>query len=630
MENVIVDPGVTLTIDPGVQVKFDPPGLHDYLSIYVEGSLVSVGQFGNPINFTSNAVSPGNDWGAVYINTTGIADIRNCSISHGEGIILASALRHNITDNNFNDASVTTLTPGHVVSDNTINNGYVALYSSNNTVRGNDMEYARILVYSPSNFILSNFIMGIGPVTRMIDVDSSNNTVQNNTIFDDGDATGIDIYGDNNTVIANSVTGADEGIHVTKTGNTIANNRIMDSQRGVTLSVAEGNRIDGNIISGSKWGIYILTCLNENTITNNRIELSTINGIYAQNSWNNLIYHNIIVENQIQAYDLTGGNRWDNGYPMGGNHWSNYTGMDQYSGPTQSVLGPDGIGDTPYLMDIGSSDRYPLMESIIGNLPPRNLNAYLSGTNYENVTVSWNLSWNDGQRANDTTGYEILRSSVYDKGRSAYASIATLPGQTGQYIDNYSGKGNPDDYFYYVCAINGTGNSSCTSSQVGKFTRNLTKGWNLVSLPLIMKETTLKEALRATTILGMRQYDAINPQNPWSEHSSFKPYGVSLVTNISMGYWLNVDNDSAMVIAGRVPTSVTISLKSGWNLVGYPSFFWKSIDYLFSGLPLERVEGFNGSSLPYQLQGLRLTSEMKEGEGYWIKVTSDCLWQVEN
>ncbi|MHA1962268.1 MAG: NosD domain-containing protein [Candidatus Thorarchaeota archaeon] len=632
MENVIVDPGVTLTIEPGVDVKFDPPGMHDYLNIYVEGWLVSVGLSDVPINFTSNAGIPGNDWGAVQINSTGVADIRNCSFTYGDGIVLASTSPHDVIENVFSwDAGIETRTSNHHIANNTLaSNGHIYILSSNNTVQENDLYNTRILILSPSNFILRNNIDGVGAVSKLIDIDSSDNVVANNTILDDGDDTGIDIYGDDNTIVANSITGADEGVHATKIGNIIANNRIIDSQRGVTLSVADGNRIDGNIISGSKWGIYILTCPNENTITNNRIESSTTNGIYAQNSWNNLIYHNMIVENQIQAYDLTGGNLWDNGYPMGGNHWSNYSGIDQYSGPTQSVLGPDGIGDTPYLLDIGSSDRYPLMESIVGNLPPRNMNAHLSGMNYENITVSWNLSWNDGQRANDTTGYEIFRSSVYDFGKSGYASIASVPNRTTQFTDIFSGKGNPDNFFYYVCAINGTGNYSCTEGQVGKFTRNLTKGWNLVSLPLMVDENSLKEALRATRLLGIRQYDANNPQNVWREYSSLKPYEEVVAANISMGYWLNVDNDSAMVIAGKVPTSVTISLKFGWNLVGYPSFSRQSIGSSFLGLPLEGIEGFNESSQPYHLQDLRLIDGLKEGEGYWIKVSSDCLWQVEN
>jgi len=46
-------------------------------------------------------------------------------------------------------------------------------------------------------------------------------------------------------------------------------------------------------------------------------------------------------------------NVWDDGYPSGGNYWSDYTGVDANS---------DGIGDTPYILDAQNVDNYPLMQ----------------------------------------------------------------------------------------------------------------------------------------------------------------------------------------------------------------------------------------------------------------------------
>jgi len=55
-------------------------------------------------------------------------------------------------------------------------------------------------------------------------------------------------------------------------------------------------------------------------------------------------------------------NFWDNGYPSGGNYWSDYNGTDLFSGPYQNETGSDGIGDTPYGIDENNQDRYPLMK----------------------------------------------------------------------------------------------------------------------------------------------------------------------------------------------------------------------------------------------------------------------------
>jgi hypothetical protein len=54
-------------------------------------------------------------------------------------------------------------------------------------------------------------------------------------------------------------------------------------------------------------------------------------------------------------------NVWDDGYPSGGNYWSDYNGTDLYSGPYQNQTGSDRIGDTPYVADANNTDRYPLM-----------------------------------------------------------------------------------------------------------------------------------------------------------------------------------------------------------------------------------------------------------------------------
>jgi len=55
-------------------------------------------------------------------------------------------------------------------------------------------------------------------------------------------------------------------------------------------------------------------------------------------------------------------NIWDDGYPSGGNYWSDYNGTDLFSGPYQNITGSDGIGDTPYVIDENNRDRYPLMK----------------------------------------------------------------------------------------------------------------------------------------------------------------------------------------------------------------------------------------------------------------------------
>jgi hypothetical protein len=62
-------------------------------------------------------------------------------------------------------------------------------------------------------------------------------------------------------------------------------------------------------------------------------------------------------------------NVWDDGYPSGGNYWSDYTGVDIKKGENQDQPGSDGMGDTPYVINANNRDRYPLMNPY-GSPPP--------------------------------------------------------------------------------------------------------------------------------------------------------------------------------------------------------------------------------------------------------------------
>jgi hypothetical protein len=84
----------------------------------------------------------------------------------------------------------------------------------------------------------------------------------------------------------------------------------------------------------------------------------------------NLVFHNNFINNM--PYQAIGAprasNNYDNGYPAGGNYWSNYNGTDIYSGLDRNETGSDGIGDTAFLVfpgpQYGVIDYYPLMAQI--------------------------------------------------------------------------------------------------------------------------------------------------------------------------------------------------------------------------------------------------------------------------
>jgi parallel beta-helix repeat protein len=96
-----------------------------------------------------------------------------------------------------------------------------------------------------------------------------------------------------------------------------------------------------------------------NMIYSNDVEDNDI-GFLLQDAVDNRIVRNNIIDNGIQAIEPVANNYWDDGYPAGGNYWSDHTGPDAFSGPLQNIPGGDGIVDTPYIIGAGSQDNYPL------------------------------------------------------------------------------------------------------------------------------------------------------------------------------------------------------------------------------------------------------------------------------
>ncbi|NQE06042.1 Cell surface glycoprotein [ANME-1 cluster archaeon GoMg1] len=187
------------------------------------------------------------------------------------------------------------------------------------------------------------------------------------TIIDGGESGKcVHITADNVEISGFTIQNGADGILLESSdGCTTSGNIIQDNYDGICLTDSNNNIITNNILFNNVFsfsGIHLSSSHN-NVISDNEL-VENGRGISLYDSNNNLIYHNNFVDSIFkQAYDNTGTNLWDNGYPSGGNYWSDYTGVDLYRGPKQDMPGSDDIGDTPYCIpDVaGAQDRYPLL-----------------------------------------------------------------------------------------------------------------------------------------------------------------------------------------------------------------------------------------------------------------------------
>ncbi len=165
-------------------------------------------------------------------------------------------------------------------------------------------------------------------------------------------------YSSYNKILKNTITNNKrDGIHFEHTvsdyhrHNLIFLNEISYNNQGIFLIMSAYNQIFSNkIISNSEWGVNLTMCMGGGE--------------------NNKVYHNNFVGNNNENGQgcawWTLGNDWDDGYPSGGNFWSDYDGIDSDG---------DGIGDTPYEILVydeydNDYDYYPLIDPWGGNLAP--------------------------------------------------------------------------------------------------------------------------------------------------------------------------------------------------------------------------------------------------------------------
>lgn len=302
----------------------------------------------------------------------------------------------------------------NIVSENTITDNFDGLnlsWSSNNTISGNDITdngWGVTLYSSPNNIIITNnitkhlYASESTPVGIQLGL-SSNNTISRNNITNN--YAGVHLYTSSfNTISGNDITNnpyrslyLSESFNNTISGNSITNNgysvflhssffnvvsenNITNNSYGVELywssnnNIVSGNKITNNSYGfASEGGIQVdngrrLYLSSNNTISGNDVTNNHI-GVKLYLSFSNIIYHNNFINNTQQVYDYSwdhaefplSANSWHDGYPSGGNYWSDHIGIDLLSGPYQNVTGSDGIGDTPYSIDANNNDSYPLM-----------------------------------------------------------------------------------------------------------------------------------------------------------------------------------------------------------------------------------------------------------------------------
>jgi parallel beta-helix repeat protein len=368
-EHVVVNKQLTINGAGRESTIIDGSGVGDV--VYITADWVNI------TGFTVRGSGSSNK--GIYLNLAQYCKIENNNCSNNYcGISLVSSSNNTLSNNNASSNTVYGIylesSSGNIITNNYVSMNirgiYLSYYSNGNTITNNiafsNSFYGINLEYSSNNTITNNNASSSPNIGIYLD-NSNSNTIANNTALNNYH--GINLGASNNNILVNNTVNSNPFmgymgivIRAISTNNTISNNIANSNERGIYLEFSSNNNISNNTATNNMYGIYLSSTSNSNTITNNTLSLNSNYGIYLVSSINNLIYQNNIINNANQAYDDSI-NFWNASYPGGGNFWSDYTGVDRFSGVDQDVPGRDGFGDTARPITGGAmEDKYPLIK----------------------------------------------------------------------------------------------------------------------------------------------------------------------------------------------------------------------------------------------------------------------------
>lgn len=197
------------------------------------------------------------------------------------------------------------------------------------------------------------------------------------------------------------------------------------------------------------------------------------------------------------------------------------------------------------------------------------------------------------------------------------------PGQSHSFSQAFTLLGDSDEFSLvadvneevtWEIADNNTAFISVSTPEEETLSLTLTPGWNLVSVPLLLENTSPEAVFPGV--------EAVYEWNP-----SGMSYSPPTAIDPTRSYWVAVAEATTLPdIRGLALTSYVVNLDTGWHMLGS---VW------LDGEGISRLEGAPPPALQLPAFGLtqdhesyQLTTGVETGAGFWLAVREPCLVQV--
>ena len=203
------------------------------------------------------------------------------------------------------------------------------------------------------------------------------------------------------------------------------------------------------------------------------------------------------------------------------------------------------------------------------------------------------------------------------------------------------------------------------SPLVRKYEIELTSGWNLISVPLNLttwelgNESLVGDPLNVTpknSLTSIYRYNTTSGLFEKCDHFDdwgwWPATGSESFTKLEpgRGYWVMAKNDCNLTFTGTAPSDLNVTVKKGWNLIG-----WYSMEEALLGEEsvvgdplnvtprnsLTSIYRYNSSSGLFEkcdhfddwgwwpATGSESFTKLEPGRGYWVMAKNDCVWRHE-